>query len=312
MTRGGFARKLVGFVLLAAASIFLTLTIRRNWNSLERFDWSVDPLLLAASIVGLSGVLAWGVWIWSRVLVHFEAQRISTLSLQRIWFLSNLARYIPGKVWQFVGVAQLARSAGIPAALLLTSMVVHVLFTILAAAVITGLLLPYSALGLHAWRPVGVVLSVVAGLVLVHPAIVNAGLNLSTRLTRQPILTWSGSWTDGVRLFLLSVVSWILYGAVFYLFLLSLTPVPLQTLPALVAVNALSFLAGYFAFLPAGIGVREAVMAALLDPVLPTGVAAVLAVLSRLWMIAAELLGALVAWLAYRHARTVRASVSSQ
>lgn len=303
MTLRTLVRRLVGVALLAAASAFLALTVYRNWSSLERFDWEVEPLLLAASVLSLTGVLAWGVWIWSRVLVHFGTTGVTTASLQRIWFLSNLARYIPGKVWQFVGAAQLARSAGIAAPLLLTSMVVHVLFSILAAAAVAGVLLPYSALGIGAWKPVGVALSVAGGLGMVHPAVINAGLGVATRLTRREVFTWSGRWTDGVRLFLLSVLSWVLYGLAFFLFISSLAAIPLGALPALTAANALSFLAGYFAFLPAGIGVREAAMTVLLDPVLPSGIAAILAVVSRLWMIAAELLGALLAWLANRRLR---------
>jgi glycosyltransferase 2 family protein len=60
-------------------------------------------------------------------------------------------------------------------------------------------------------------------------------------------------------------------------------------------VNALSFLVGYASPLPGGAGLRELAMAELLRPYLPDGVAAVLSIASRLWTIAAELVGGALA-----------------
>lgn len=99
----------------------------------------------------------------------------------------------------------------------------------------------------------------------------------------------------------LSLVSWILYGLVYFLFLASLTPLPLGVLPQLAGVNALSFVAGYLAFVtPGGLGAREAAMTALLLPLVPASVAAVLAVASRLWTIIAEVAGGMLALLLLR------------
>jgi uncharacterized membrane protein YbhN (UPF0104 family) len=85
-------------------------------------------------------------------------------------------------------------------------------------------------------------------------------------------------------------VSWVLYGAAFFLFLHAFTNVPSSALVASTGVNALSFLAGYLAVpVPGGIGVRESAMTILLNPMLPAGVAAVVAVGARLWSIVAEL-----------------------
>jgi uncharacterized membrane protein YbhN (UPF0104 family) len=86
------------------------------------------------------------------------------------------------------------------------------------------------------------------------------------------------------------VVSWVLYGAAYFLFLNALADVPSNALVASTGVNTLSFLAGYLAIpAPGGLGVRESAMTVLLNPILPAGVAAVVAVGARLWSIVAEL-----------------------
>ena len=280
-------------VLVGAAAVFLGLTIARNWGELRAFDWRVRWGQLAASVVALAGVLAWGVVVWKRVLDRFEHPPVGIGALLRIWFASNLARYIPGKIWQFVGAAGLARAAGLSRVVILSSMVVHVGLSLLSAAAV-------SAMALATWDAVPVPapllwLLAAASLALVHPAVINAGLRLVPKALHDRVLRWNGSWPDGLGLLGLSVVSWVLYGLAFVLFLDALVDVPPSAVVPLTGVNALSFLAGYAFFLaPAGVGAREVAMAALLRPFAPVGVAAVVAVLSRLWTIAAEVAGAAV------------------
>ncbi len=294
MTGASRWRPLLGGVLVVTAAIFLGLTISRHWRELEAFDWQLQWAWLAASTLALAGVLALGVMVWKLVLDRFDHPAIPVRSLLRIWFLSNLVRYVPGKIWQFVGAAELARSAGLPRTLIVTSMVVHIGFSLLSAAVVSVLvLLPtgvpetVSAAGLVALAGLSVV--------LVHPAVLNGGLGVVSRVLRRDILRWQGRWVDGLLLLGASVLTWLAYGVAFGLFVHSLVRVDASALLPLAGVNALSFLVGYLVFLaPAGLGAREGAMALLLRPFAPVAVAALVAVLSRLWTVAAELLGAAV------------------
>lgn len=293
-------RRIVSYAIVVAAAAFLYTTIARNWAQLKAFDWSVDPLYLAASLVLHVGVLAWGVYVWSLVLRLLDAPTVAYRPLLRIWSASNLTKYIPGTVWQFLTAAHLSRGEGLPGVLALTSMIIHVGFSLLAALVISAAALPLdSALGPlgSPWvRGAGVLLALVA----VHPAAVNAALRLVPRALHREVLVWRGGWLDGVRLLALSLLSWAVYGVAFSLFVAALAPIPAAAVVPLTAVNALAFTAGYVAVLaPGGIGVRESAMTLLLAPILPAAVAAVLAIAARLWSVAAELIlagaGALVA-----------------
>jgi glycosyltransferase 2 family protein len=304
-------RAVAGLLLVAAAGIFLAATVARQWRQIEAFDWDLRWAALAASTVVLTAVLAWGVVVWKLVLDRFEHPPVPLSALLEIWFLSNLARYVPGKIWQFVGAAELARIAGLSRVVVLTSMVVHVGFSLLAAAVLSVLVLgPMGA-------PEGVstlALGAVAGssLLLVHPAVLNAALGLVARVFRRPVVRWAGRWRDGLLLLVLSVLSWILYGGAFALFVHSVIRIGPSAVLPLAGVNALSFLVGYLVFLaPAGLGAREGVMAVLLRPFAPAAVAAVVAVLSRLWTVAAELLGAAIV-LGLRRRRDARSRAAER
>lgn len=288
------------WALLLAAFGFLGYTAATQWEELRAHPWEMDPLRMAASVVAHLLVLCWGVYLWSRVLRQFVDAPPPFPALLRVWAYSNAARYIPGTVWQFVTAAQLSRDVGMGRVLALSSMLVHVAFSLLSAVVLSVLVLPLEPLGLPAG--VGAALRValpLAALAAVHPAVLNGALGVLRRVVRREVTAWRGGWGAGVWLLLLAHLSWMLYGVAYFLFVAALTPVPLDALPALTAVNALSFVAGYLVvFAPGGLGVRESAMSLLLTPLIPAAVAVVLAVLARLWSIAAEVLLALLgaAW----------------
>jgi glycosyltransferase 2 family protein len=286
-------RRVVSFVFVATAFLFLGAVAGRNVGALRAHDWSVRPLLLLASLLLHVAALAWGVRVWQLLLRRMEV-RVGFLDLARVWFVSGLGRYIPGKIWQFVGAAHLGSSAGIPAAVAVASLAAHTGFFLIGALVTAIWLLPDMVGAL-----VGIPLAPLRWmapllLILVHPLAIRAGLSLFRRTTRKPLADWSGRWLDGVWLTLLAVVGWVATGAALFLFLLSLTPLPSSALPAIVGIHAVAFVFGYAVFVaPAGLGAREGALAALLSLFVATPVAALLAVAARLWTIAAEVAPAL-------------------
>ena len=283
-------RRLLGALLIAATAWWLGQLIADNWAELRRFDWRADPGLLAASVVAHVLVLAWGVWVWSRVLRRFEHPPVPLLTLQRIWFLSNLAKYIPGSVFQLVTAAQLSRSAGLSAAVLLTSLLVHTSLSLVAAVVVAAWTLGPGLFPapLAPWVVAGVT---AAAVLIVHPRVLNAVLGAIPRLLKRNVIGWNGSWLGGMSLVGLAMVNWTLYGGAYYLFVRSLTPISPAAVPVLTGVNALAFVAGVLSPLPGGLGVRETAMQQLLLPLLPAGVAGVISVAARLWSMSAELIG---------------------
>jgi uncharacterized membrane protein YbhN (UPF0104 family) len=286
----GWLRRLATVALIAAALAFIARTVLTNSRDLATFEWRVRGWILALSVAAHVAVLAWGVFVWSRVLRHFASRRASYVSLLRIRAISNGARYIPGGIWQFLTAARMASSSGLSQVVTLSAMLVHDFLSLVSACVVAVATLPMEALGLSTELSWLLRIAVpVAAVISVHPAWINLGLRLIPRALHREVLVWHADWTGGVALLLLSLVSWALYGAAYYLFLLALAPLPLSVVPAAAGVNALSFVAGYVAvFAPGGLGVKEWAMTLLLTPLLPVGVAAVISVAARLWLVVAE------------------------
>lgn len=282
-------RRALSFTLVAAAFLFLAAEIYRNIDELGSFRWEVRAGRLVLSTVVLSAVLLWGVAVWQHVLRKFGVD-VPFRALARAWFLSNLSKYIPGVVWQFVSLAQLGPSTGLSGVAIVTSLLLQMGFLLLASALIGIYLLPEAMAGelgraLVLLRWLGPL-----ALVGVHPRVIRGSLALFARVARRPVLEWQGSWGVGISVLALSAVSWVLYGAAFYLFLLAFVPLPLSALPAVTAINALAFIVGYLAFFaPGGLGFKEAALALLLSGLVPGAVAASLAIAARLWTVAAEI-----------------------
>ncbi len=289
----GWPRRLLSAALVLAAFTFLGIEIVQNVDELRSFRWTFRPALLLTSLLALIGVFFWGIVVWRAVLRRFGVEA-EYLPLARTWFVANVSRYIPGVVWQFVSLAQLGGKIGISATTSVTSMLVSMGFTSVAAIAVGVALLPAELAGEIA--PILAVLRWCAPLLflVIHPAVIRFLLRHTTRLTRRETLVWSGSWLDGLWLLCLATVSWLAFGAALFLFLRAFTGLDVSALPAIAAINALAFLAGYIAFFaPGGLGFKDAALTLLLAGLVPSGIAASLAVAARLWNIVAEVTPAL-------------------
>jgi len=135
------------------------------------------------------------------------------------------------------------------------------------------------------------VLFVPAGLVMTYPPVMEKLANrLLKWLKREPIRLHIDFRQS---LFFLGryLLSWVIYGMAFFIFLLSLQAVPLYHFPAITSIFAASYTLGFLCLIvPGGLGVREGLLAALLSLYMPLPMATVVSLLSRLWFTAGELL----------------------
>lgn len=285
-------------LILAAALFFLGGVLYRQWDQVRAYPWRLDWPWLAGSFVVL--VVTWlllvGLWRW---LLGRLGGPLGLAQAWRIWWLSNIIRYIPGNVWQYLGMVYLCQEAGIGQVQTLTSVILHQAVSVGAGLVVAG---AYFLLTLRvepqggAWEltlatkllPFLVALPV--ALFLLQPRVFGRAINaLLVRLGRPPI-RFALTSRDLLALFVAHVISWLLYGLGFYLFVRAAYAVELGELPRLGAAFAAAYVIGFLSLLtPSGLGVREGVLLYLLSLSLPLPVATVLAVASRLWLIAGEL-----------------------
>jgi glycosyltransferase 2 family protein len=289
-------RRLIAVAKYAALGVVLLWCVRylaAHWAEAQHALATTSPrwTLLAASAVVVLGAHAVLIQVWRSILAG-AGERLAYLPAARIWTVSNLGKYVPGKVWQMSAMALMAREQGVSGVAAAGSSVLSVLVTLVtgfAVTVMTGAgVLPDRRAALVA------ALATIAALVVMP-----VGLPLGERLVRRATGREVTFPRLAPRAFVVAVVGsslgWLLLGSGFHLLGRGLGVVDIS-LPASVAAFVGSYLAGFLAlFAPGGVGAREGVMQGMLHGLgVPDGEALVLVVASRLWLTVLEILPALV------------------
>lgn len=278
--QGALAALLAGFVWRSVA---------RNWDAFRQVDiaLAIDPLLVglaAAIVLGTYGLL---IEAWRRILAGW-GERLPLRRAVTIWSVSNLGRYLPGKVWSIAGLAVLARRAGTSGWAAAGSAVAMQALAVGTGAAVAVLAVPGA-------------LTVGQGAAALLAAIAAVGLLTWDRLTRSvasTIAPRSGlralPWPTALTAAAITSVSWCAYGVAFWLLARGLLPTPALGLRTAIGVFAAGYLVGLLAvFAPGGVGVRELVFVGLLTPTMGSGPALALTLGSRLLLTATEVGAAL-------------------
>ncbi len=231
-----------------------------------------------------------------QLLLRLWGSPLPRTDAARIWFVSSLGKYVPGKVWSIAAMAVLAKEAGAsPVAATGSAIIMQLVnlaagFAVVALAGAGDLLAAYPLIRAGAWLTVALTL---VGL-LFGPALLRWALRAASRLLRQPAPQIPRiTRTDLVLLFGANVVAWIAYGVGFGIFWRALLGHGGGISLAALAVYTSSYLLGFLALVvPGGLGVRETALTGLLMSLsLATpGDAALLAAASRIWLTVLEIL----------------------
>lgn len=290
-------------LLLGLVVFFWGRALLNNWAALQNYDWEVRGLPLAASLAVLLAhlVLMALIWWWS---LRFFGQPARPRAAVGVWLMAQIARYLPGGVWDTVGRVYLGGQAGLSRTRTGLSVVVEMVTQAVAAALVFLVSLLFwpdlayqSALaGLQAqmdrwaWAVVGLIL---LALVTLYPPLLGRLLNLGMRLLGRPAVQLPLRYRDVLALTGCHFVARSIVGAGFYLFCTALYPLPVALLPVTAGIFAVAWLIGFvIVFVPLGLGVREGIITALLAAFVPLPVATVIALAFRVWISLRDLLGA--------------------
>ena len=284
----------LGGAVVVAAALW---TLRGQWSAAAAVAATVRPawglMILASAIV----LAAYGVLILTwRATVADAGAPLSVADSARIWFVSNLARYLPGALWQMGALAVLAKqrgasaSAATSAALVLT--VINTLCGLGVALAFGGELAGPAPV--TPWIPILLGIAGLAALRWVAPPLVGWLARRTGRTLQLPRLS-SGAIAIAV---VGSVVSWLAYGLAFRLVVAGTVPDVQLTAGAAIAIYGASYLAGFLSLgPPAGLGVADGAMIWLLTAggIATPAQAVVISAITRLWRTVLEIAPGFVA-----------------
>jgi hypothetical protein len=308
LTRRNVRLTVVAQWLVAAVVIaFAGREIARQWRDVApalaslRIDWirvTASGLLVLTTYLIL--VEAW------RATLRVWSETLPFATAARIWFVSNLGKYVPGKVWQIAAMGAMAQRASVSAAAAIGSSLLVNLVSVIAGFAVIALtaagrisaVVGRQGAGSASSEIAVVGIAIAGGVALALAPVAVPGLvTLASRLTGRtipiPRVPAKAVWVAAAS----TVASWLLYGLAFSLFAHGITPRATGNATSYIAVYTGSYLAGYLAlFAPGGVGVREAVLVLAMPrfELASAADAAVIAITSRLWLTVLEILPGLI------------------
>jgi hypothetical protein len=278
-------------------------SLQRNWAEFRSLQvhLSLRAGWLAAALVTVFATYVFFIEAWRRLLAGW-GERIGPRPAARVWTLSNLGRYIPGKVWTVTGLVVLAQREGIRGSAAAASAVAFQALVLGTGVAIVAGATPHATSALRLL--IGFVIAAASLTVLVWgPSARLVGRIMSSANPLNP-LPLSAVGTGAV----LMVLGWLTYGFSFWLFIQGLLPTPTISILTASGAFTLSYILGTLAlFAPGGIGVRELVLITLLTPYLGSGGAVATSVGSRVLLTIGEVGAALIA-VALTRTRTPQSS----
>jgi hypothetical protein len=250
--------------------------LRENWSIVSEQIAAISWWRFAvASLMFATFLLCFRAMAWRRILKAF-GYRLPYAPAARIWATSEMARYLPGAIWQVVGRVYLSKPYGVPATIVTTSQILEVCIFLFANVLIAGSCLLYFGAKMapqaRPWLITALVLVPTLGFLL-HPKIFYGIANyILVRLNKPPITKR----LRGGKL--VELLMWMILGLVMQSLAVYLITDPVLGLKlawwwVVAGAYCLAWCAGFLAFwAPGGIGVRELVFVTTMQVILPASV----------------------------------------
>jgi len=283
--------KVAQWIFAAVVLFFAAKSLATQWVKLESrlphvvFQWqwiaAATALILVTYAVLIEG--------WRRVLVAWDSH-LPFSDAARIWFLSNLGKYVPGNIWSLTAMGVMARRRGLSAIAAAGS---SVIMQTVSLATGTAIVMVTGAKLLGQPVLVGASVLVLLAILLAAPRFLPplAGWigGLIGRDITPPSVPATSIWTAAAA----GVLSWLLYGVAFMLFVHGVLGSTPGELSSYIAVYTAAYILGFISpIAPAGLGVREFTLAAFMTQLglANEADAALVAIGARLWLTVIELI----------------------
>lgn len=286
--------------------------LQKNWPLVkERAQEFSIVRFFIASVMFAMFLFFFRAMSWWRVLKGFGF-KLPRAAATRIWSTSELARYLPGAIWQVVGRVYLIKPYGVSGSICSTTQILEVCVFLFSNVLLASLCLLWFGAKIdetaRPWLYTAMALVPLLGLLL-HPKIFYAIVNkVLTRLGKPKIVKRLRGYKL-IKLLFIVTLGLLWQTAALYV----ITEPVLHLKPdwwwAIAGSYCLGWMAGFLAFwAPGGIGVRELVFVATLQLVLPdevknsmnpdslNGLLVLIGFVLRLWTVAGEILLTMAAY----------------
>ncbi len=276
-----------GFLILAVVAAVWAVV--RNWTEVSASIQALPLWVVGVEILGAFFYVYLTMVSW-RVVLNDVGAPVDKKVARRIFFSSQIAKYLPGGVWNFVAAAEVGKDYSISRRRSICALLVSIMISIVTGmllAVVAVVLGPGEELSEYNWLLAAIPIAAVA----LCPPILNRLVNRGLRLLNREPLDNEMSWMGTLKASLWALAGWAMVGLQLWVMLINLGMEPSISGFLLAAGGyALGWTAGFLVFfVPAGAGVREVTLGAVLSSVVGAGSVVVVVLLVRIFTTLADI-----------------------
>ena len=302
-------RQYLGILIAGILLFFLVKPFLQTHTSLKHVTFHIRWHWLLSSFCLILLYRSAYLYPFAKLLSGVTQKHVSFRTAWTLFHLTNITRYLPGRIWGIVHLLSLSKRFGLSKTAVGSSLTLHVGIETLIGGILAMSLLFSEQVRrtaqAHLEKFTGDTILSIAAIIGFMVSVLFLIPMLSPKARHfvktlrdigEPLLQKS-FWHQWVQLFISHILLWIFQSIAFYLFVRSLTPVKWSYAGILGACFAFAWIVGFLSFLtPGGLGIREGLLGVLLANFMPTPQAVSIALLCRVWMLSAEIILAGIAF----------------
>jgi len=286
-------KKMLARILIISIFAYLFYRLYLNWGTLATQDFQFNYLYLILAILTfiffyfLEGV---GYDLFVK-LVH---ARVPFRKVLKARYVSDMGRYIPGKVWTYLGRIYFLRKYDISKMQVLVSSLLEMALMVLGGVLIFLLSLIFWSVNLGNWL---YLLLIIIPLIFIstHPKVLNKLLNIVERIRKKEQVKIKTKYSSILAMTLFYLFYWIVHGLGAFFVINAITPLSIIKLPIIMGIFAIAWVLGFVSFLaPGGLGIREGILAYFLIYLIPEPISIIVVLVMRVLLTVIEGLYALI------------------
>lgn len=288
-TRGRRIQRLTSIIISLVAVAILGYLVYRQKEILLSYPWQINPALYLLSFFVFSIDLFLVAMIWGWIM-NTIGKRLDYQKHIRYYIISNIAKRIPGTLWYIASRAQFYQKEGIDYRLTSLASGIELAVSIMSG-VLVSLLFAIPIVLNYGLNPLVLAGILLVGILLLHPRVTDWIFRLlkveATQFGYQRTIQWLIAY----------VPAWIFGGIVLFIIANSFIPIPLHQIGYVIGSWSLVGIVSYLLFFsPSNLGVTEVGLSLLLANIMPSPIAVILAITTRIAIILYEIIWALI-WL---------------
>lgn len=272
-------------ILGIAAFVFIFFKLLSSWDKI-RTQVSINSAFLFVSSIILLILFYYGLCIgWSSIILKSD-EKSNFSELVYVFSKSQLARYLPGGIWNYMGRVAFLKSKNHTSGVVFGSIILESVLMALSCLII-GFLTSFRILS-------QLELFICLGFILVLLIVLFANKTIMIWIykifKKQTIAIPQWDFSFSAKLLLLYLLTWLLAYISFVLLIISTLSIDLAKSLELGGGFLISWAVGFVTPMPGGIGSREAALIYILSKTDYAEISYFLSILSRMVMIISEII----------------------